>query len=188
MKGRSLFRIIKPFTYLFKIIFQITPMFLTMFIWRLSDLLGGYLGNFLKFSILFAKAKKCGSNIYIGKHVEIKKINQLEIGSNVSIHEFCYIDCTGGLSISNNVSIAHNCSIMTENHSWSDNSIPIKYNPMLTKPVEISEDCWIGCGVRVLAGSKLNKRTIVAAGSVVNKIYEGNVIIGGIPGKIIKTL
>lgn len=110
------------------------------------------------------------------------------MGNNVSVHPFCYIDGEGGIDIGNNVSIAHNVSILSFNHTWQNQSAPIKYNPKIYKPVQISDDVWIGCGVRIMAGVKISKRCVIAAGSVVTKDCSENGLYGGIPAKLIKML
>lgn len=66
--------------------------------------------------------------------------------------------------------------------------VPIKYNKLKYRKVEISDDVWIGCGCRVLSGVVIGKRSIVAAGSVVNKIVNSNIIVGGVPAKEIKEI
>ncbi|WP_220727602.1 acyltransferase, partial [Marinilactibacillus psychrotolerans] len=86
------------------------------------------------------------------------------------------------------VSIAHSTSILSSDHTWDDKSLPIKYNKLSLKPVTIKSDVWLGCGVRILAGSFINKRVVIAAGAVVNKTIESNILAGGIPAKKIKLL
>ncbi|HCV3129436.1 TPA: acyltransferase, partial [Acinetobacter baumannii] len=57
------------------------------------------------------------------------------------------------------------------------------------KDVIIGEQCWIGMNSIILPGVILGKNTVVAAGSVVNKSFsEGNVVVGGIPAKILKKI
>jgi acetyltransferase-like isoleucine patch superfamily enzyme len=138
--------------------------------------------------MLKAITKKVGDNVYIGKYVILKNTYNLEIGSNVSIHDFCYLDAIGGISISDNVSIAHNCTILSANHTWSDISIPIKYNIENLKKTSIGDNVWIGCGVKILAGVNINTRVVVAAGSVINKDIDSNILVGGMPAKKIKDI
>lgn len=66
--------------------------------------------------------------------------------------------------------------------------IPIKYNPVTSIGVEIKNDVWLGADVKILDGVIVNKRTIVAAGGVVNKTFKGGVVLGGIPCRIIKKI
>src|SRR5690606_10684526 len=103
-------------------------------------------------------------------------------------HSNCYIDANGEVEIGNNVSIAHNSTILSTNHDWSDITVPIKYNPVTYGKVLISNDVWVGCGCRILAGVHIQSRSIIAAGAVVNKNVSPKTIVGGVPAKLIKQL
>lgn len=148
----------------------------------------GKIGLVLRYVFLRNCALSVGDNVSIQPGVYLFNLHNLEIGSNVSIHPMCYFDAAGGLKIGSNVSIAHNCSILTANHQWSDTSIPIKYNKEVLSEVIINDDVWLGCGVRVLAGVKIERRSVVAAGAVVNKNVDENTIVGGVPAKKIKEI
>ncbi len=148
----------------------------------------GKLGLLLRYVFLKNCCFKVGDNVSIHPGVYLFNLHNVEFGNNISIHPMCYLDGAGGIKIGNNVSIAHNCSILTANHQWSDSSIPIKYNKEILNPVSIGEDVWLGCGVRILAGVNILSRSIIAAGAVVNKDVESNVIYGGVPAKKIKNI
>ncbi len=145
----------------------------------------GILGRYLFACRTFSSV---GDATYIGTHCVMKNSKHLSIGHRVSIHDFCYFDALGGICIGNDVSIAHGCSIISATHSWDNPEIPIKYNPVNSAAVEICDDVWIGCGVRILGGSKINKRVVVAAGSVVRGELESGYIYGGVPAKKLKQL
>ena len=54
--------------------------------------------------------------------------------------------------------------------------------------VNIGNHCWIGHRVIILKGVSLNNHTVIGTGSVVTKRFvEQNIIIGGVPAKILKT-
>ncbi|MEB7690481.1 acyltransferase [Staphylococcus equorum] len=142
----------------------------------------------IRYIILSSLVSEIGDNVYIGKHVSIKNISQSKIGSNVSVHDLCYIDGFGGLEIGDNVSIAHSSSIITSNHTWTDINVPIKYNKVITGKVVIKEDVWIGCGVRILSNATINERSVIAAGTIVNKDLESGWLGAGVPMKQIKKL
>lgn len=64
---------------------------------------------------------------------------------------------------------------------------PIKYQPIINKPVIIGNNVWIGANVIILAGVTIPDGTIIAAGAVVKKDLEKeNTIIGGVPAKYLK--
>jgi acetyltransferase-like isoleucine patch superfamily enzyme len=142
----------------------------------------------IRYIIVRVTSSKCGEIIYIGPYVEIKEMSNITFGSNVSIHRFCYIDAAGLVEINSNVSIGHGTSIVTSNHTWSDQSLPIRDNPVRLAPVRIEEDVWIGCGCRIMAGVTIARRSVVAAGAVVTTDVASNTLVGGVPARFIKHL
>lgn len=54
--------------------------------------------------------------------------------------------------------------------------------------VVIGENVWIGNNVTILKDSHVGDNSIVAAGAVVSGRFPENVIIGGVPAKIIRSL
>lgn len=80
--------------------------------------------------------------------------------------------------------IAPNVGLITANHDFSDLD---GHTP--GKDIHLGENCWIGMNTVVLPGVKLGAKTVVAAGAVVTKSFpEGNVVLAGVPAKIVKTL
>lgn len=168
--------------------FRILPNFFLIFIWNSSANHSQLFFVGIRYIILKILIKSCGDNVKIGTNVQILGWEKLTIGSNVSIHSNCYIDANGIIEIGDNVSIAHNTTVLSTNHGWINNSLPIKYNPVIFEKVTISNDVWVGCGCRILAGVKIGSRSVIAAGAVVNKNVESNIIVGGVPAKKIKDI
>ena len=54
--------------------------------------------------------------------------------------------------------------------------------------VRIGKNVWIGNNVTILKNSSIGENTIIAAGAVVSGYFPENVIIGGVPAKIIREL
>ena len=147
---------------------------------------GGKICIAWRYVLLKTLAQSCGKNVSVKQYVILENLQQLELGDNVSIHPFCYLEAAGGIKIGNDVSLAHNTSILSVNHTWSDETCPIKYNAIDYKPVTVENDVWIGCGCRIMAGVTIRNRSIVAAGAVVTKDVETRTIVGGVPAVMIK--
>lgn len=54
--------------------------------------------------------------------------------------------------------------------------------------IKIGNNVWIGNSVTILKNTIIGDNTIVAAGAVVTGQFPANVIIGGVPAKVIKVL
>jgi len=54
--------------------------------------------------------------------------------------------------------------------------------------VTVGNNVWIGDRVTILKGSSIGDNSVVAAGAVVSGVYPANVIIGGVPAKIIRQI
>lgn len=96
---------------------------------------------------------------------------------------FCYIDARNGIVVGKNTWIGPRVSLISMNHDIHNYT---KY--AASPPIQIGDHCWIGTGVIITAGVCLGDHTVVAAGAVVTKSFDGNVLIGGVPAKIIKHL
>ncbi len=166
--------------------FRLLPRPLRNLIWDMSNPFGGKLALALRYALLRASCKSVGDNVYVGPNVRILNPEGLSLGENISIHANCYIDAIGTCSIGDNVSIAHASSILTFDHTWEDENTPIKYNPTKRVAVHIEEDCWIGCGVRILSGVHIGKRSVIAAGAVVNYNIPDRSIAAGVPARVVK--
>lgn len=59
---------------------------------------------------------------------------------------------------------------------------------ILTKPIKIGKNCFLGCNSIILKGTKLGDGCIVGAGAVVSGKFEANSVIAGNPAKVIKKL
>ena len=186
MNGRTLFFKFQYVLRLISHVFGYAPKFVQNFLWDCFFPFRGVFACGIRYALLAAKGAKLGENVYIGHGVTLLNVEKLVIGSNVSIHTGCYIDAIGGVKIGDNVSIAHGVSLVSFNHLWSDRDIPIKYNDIQALPIRIDDDVWLGCGVRVLAGAELCKRSVVAAGAVVAGGKYENGVIAGVPAKRIK--
>ena len=127
--------------------------------------------------------------LLIRSNVIIHGFNKLIIGDDVSINHGCFISAEGGLEIGNSVSIGHNTSIITTEHSYTDQNLPIKKQPILHKPVRLGDNIWVGANVTILAGVTIAANTIIAAGAVVTRSVDTEgTIIGGVPATFIKNI
>lgn len=108
----------------------------------------------------------------------------LQVGENFYANHGCTIlDC-------NVVKIGKNC-LLAPHVCISAATHPI--DPTLraqgaeyTAPITIGDNAWIGANATICPGVTLGNNVVVGAGAVVTKDFPDNVVIGGVPAKIIK--
>ena len=110
----------------------------------------------------------CGKNIHMGKHV--------------FINSGCHFQDQGGIYIGDGSLIGHEVVIATLNHEPD----PMHRADLHPSPVYIGKNVWIGAHATILPGVHIGDGAVVAAGAVVTKDVPAGVIVGGVPGKIIK--
>jgi len=107
-----------------------------------------------------------------------------KIGKNVFINFDCVFLDLGGITLEDNVMLAPKVSLLTESHPIS----PKNRQSLIAKPIIIKKNAWIGANATILQGVTVGENSVVAAGSVVSENVPDNVIVGGIPAKIIKKI
>lgn len=112
----------------------------------------------------------CGKNIHLGK--------------NIFINTCCHFQDQGGIYIGDGVLIGHNVTLATLDHGFEFEDRGTTY----PKPIIIKDNVWIGANVTIVGGVTVGKNAIVAAGAVVTKDVPDNVVVGGVPAKIIKII
>lgn len=112
----------------------------------------------------------CGKNIFVGK--------------NVFINSGCRFQDQGGITIGDGALIGHNVVLATLNHDMDPN----KRSNIYPAPIVIGKNVWIGANATVVPGVTIGDGAIVAAGAVVTKDVPANVIVGGVPAKMIKNI
>lgn len=90
------------------------------------------------------------------------------------------------VTMGDNVWIAPNTLITTINHPILPKGR--RQHLGISKPVKIGNDVWIGGNATILPGVTIGNNVIVAAGAVVTHDVPDNVIVGGVPAKVIREI
>lgn len=112
----------------------------------------------------------------------------LKIGKNSSVGRFTEFGAAGGIEIGDNVIMGSYVSFHSENHNFDDINTLIREQGVTSKGIKIGNNIWVGAKVTFLDGSQVGDNSVVAAGAVVKGIFPSNVIIGGVPAKILKKI
>lgn len=153
----------------------------------------------------FYHKKGKGALIRRRTRIDVLPWNNFELGAHSTIEDFCTINngvgsvligknCRVGLGstiigpviLQNDVRIAQNVVMSGLNHNYQDIITPIHAQGVTTKPIVIGQESWIGANVTIVAGVKIGRHVIVAAGSVVTKAVPDYTVVVGNPARVVK--
>jgi acetyltransferase-like isoleucine patch superfamily enzyme len=109
----------------------------------------------------------------------------IDIGDDVSINPNVIIYGNGNVSIGSKTRIATQTVIVSQNHIFTNLSIPIMEQGLSTKGIKIGSDVWIGAGVKVLDGVNIGNGSVIGAGAVVTSEIPPYSIAVGVPAKVV---
>lgn len=110
--------------------------------------------------------------------------NDISVKTSFAVSGGCYFTVFAGttLEIGDGTIWSYNVCIQTGNHDFYDHD---KYH---VASVRIGKNCWIAYGAVILPGVELGDNVVVGANAVVTKSFPSNVVIAGIPAKVIREL
>lgn len=108
----------------------------------------------------------------------------IHIGKNVFINCCCCFQDQGGIYIGDGALVGHKVVLATINHGLD----PAGRGDNYPAPIHIGPNVWIGANATILPGVSIGSNAIIAAGAVVTKDVKPNVIVGGVPAKLIKNI
>lgn len=112
--------------------------------------------------------------------------------SRLHIGEFCWLNVGiffnlgADIFVGDRAGIGHQVMILTETHDIGEPAR--RTGPVRPLPVKIGAGVWIGARATILPGVTIGEGAVVAAGSLVTKDVPANVMIAGVPAKVIKEL
>lgn len=137
-----------------------------------------------------AKAREilgsAGKNLVIHSRLNVDYGKNIHVGDNFLANYNLTLLDIAPVNIGNNVWIGPDTDIFTVNHPLTVKGRQARLG--IGKPVTIGNDVWIGGHVTICPGVTIGNGVVVAAGSVVVKDIPDNVIVAGVPAKIIKEI
>ena len=107
------------------------------------------------------------------------------IGRNVFVNQNCTFYDLGGLAIGDDVMIGPNVSLITSGHPVEPSR---RRDFVVAKPIVIERNVWIGAGATIVGGVTVGENSVVAAGAVVTRDVAPNVLVGGNPAAVIRSI
>jgi acetyltransferase-like isoleucine patch superfamily enzyme len=121
--------------------------------------------------------------------IDKKRTPKIIIGNGCTI--LYRFQCNAALSVTigNNVLIASNVLITDSDHVVEPGAVPVtKNNKLISCPVSIEDNCWIGQNAIILKGVTIGHDSIIGANSVVTHSVPPCSVVAGNPGRVINTL
>lgn len=147
-----------------------------------------YIFLIIKNGFLSLMGAKIGSGVIIYPGVWIIPAKNLILEDEVNLSRGVLISSEGGVTIGKRTLVGYGTQILSSNHSIPPigKPFPISGDTHLKGHhgrIIIEKDVWIGANCIITAGVKIGEGAVIAAGSVVVKNIEKNVIAAGVPCK-----
>lgn len=125
--------------------------------------------------------------IYPGARMETHNGGEIMIGDNCSIGQnFHIISNETRLDIGRNTTISSNVFITNTEHDYKKIGMHILEQPLLNGKTQIGENCFIGFGASIQAGTVLGNHCIVGTNAVVRGTYPDYSVIVGVPARVVR--
>lgn len=106
----------------------------------------------------------------------------LTLGERVFVNMGCTFQDAGGIVIGDDTLIGQGSILTTLNHGED----PERRADMMPAPVVIGRQVWLGAGVTIVPGVTVGDGAIIGAGSVVTKDVPANMVVAGVPARIMR--
>jgi maltose O-acetyltransferase len=127
--------------------------------------------------------RHCGDEIHFQQPIWITHPNCVEIGTKVSFAAYVHVWGGGGVKIGDRVMIGSHTAITSVTHDYHSE---VMYGTVVTKPVVIGDDVWIGAHAVILPGVKIGEGAVIGAGAIVSTDVPDYAVVVGIPGRVVR--
>jgi len=111
----------------------------------------------------------------------------IEIGQHTFIGPYTCISGPGNIKIGKHCLIAAHSDIAAIDHIFSDPTEMIDKQGVARQGIVIEDNCWLGCGVKVLDGVTIGEGSVIGAGAVVTKDIPPYSVAVGVPAKVVRS-
>lgn len=153
----------------------------------------------------FVHVKAKGAKIRARTRMDVLPWNKFVLGRDSIVEDFATINngvgdviigertrigigntIIGPVKIGNDIMFAQNVVLSGLNHGYQDIDKPIHLQDVSKAEIVVEDEVWIAANSVIVAGVKIGKHAVVAAGSVVTKDVPPYSVAAGNPARIIK--
>ena len=144
------------------------------------------IGGLLRAALCKKIFRKCGKHVNIERGATFGVGIYVELGDYSGIGKNAVIPCDS--KIGKYVMMGPSCHILSVNHVIDSVDIPMMFQGDTPKQsVVIEDDVWIGQNVTIMPGKVISKGSVIAACCVLTKNFPAYSVVGGNPGKLIRS-
>lgn len=120
------------------------------------------------------------ANLYRGSELT----GPVTIGDDVFVNRDAYI--RPGTTIGDRVNIGPFVRLITDTHDIGP--AEKRAGAVRHDPIVVGDGTWIGASATVVAGVRIGRGCVIAAGAVVTEDVPDNVLVGGVPARVLRRL
>jgi acetyltransferase-like isoleucine patch superfamily enzyme len=173
--------------------------FFTIFFFKIIH--GQRLGSLGRNSVIKTPMLWTPSYIFVGNNVHVQPGCRIEgisrwgslefspriiLEDSVTIEQNCHFIAVKDLFIRKGSTVSFGVMITDNEHEYRKIGDKVLSQPILYSLTDIGENCFIGAGAKIQAGTILGKQCVVGANSVVRGKFPDYSVIVGVPGRIVK--
>jgi maltose O-acetyltransferase len=113
------------------------------------------------------------------------KAPRLVIGSGTYVNRFTMFDASESIEIGRNCLVGPFCYITDHDHGIEMGTL-IAQQPLVSRPVQIGNNVWIGAGATILKGVMIGDGAVIGAGAVVTRSVSSGAKVAGVPARILR--
>ncbi len=125
---------------------------------------------------------RLGDDVYIGVGtiLDVGREASISLGSGVKIMHYVVIGASLHVHIGENSQVAEFSSVRDSDHVI-DTDLTMIQSGLISTPVHVGDNCWIGRSSAILRGTHLGNGCVVAANSVVKATFADDSVLAGAP-------
>ncbi len=140
----------------------------------------------IKIYLIRPAKMQIGAEVFFDKGFIISCTGEIEIGSGNFFGHHGTLAAIELIKIGADCQIADMVLIRDHDHRSDRLDIPMRMQGLVSAPIIIGDDVWIGSKATILKGVTIGSHSIIGAGAVVTKNIPPYSIAAGVPAKVIK--
>ena len=129
-----------------------------------------------------------GRWVHIGRGNAIRcHEGYLRVGDKVVFGTNDCVNCYLDVEIGDDCIVGDQVYIGDFDHRFRDLSTPIRKQGIVTAPVRIENDCWVGEKASIMRGVTVGRGSVIGAGSVVTRDVPPYSVAAGNPARVIRS-